>query len=269
MQSSTAVGDFNGDGVDDIAISGFNDLPELGVFFGPLRGNLDGMVPDMTLTTTRYAPYYPYYRTAVETLGDLDGDGSDELVLVAEWEQDDAGAAYVYRGPLRRGTHLLDTDAWTRIRWIHPRANTGRVAPVGDVNGDGRPDLVVQVGNASSDLEVPGQELEMAPLPDGVEVPPFEALDTGSSWSEPEGALMLFTEWRPGDMGPGDAALVIRGSRPGRSFGRGTFAVDDVDGDGMNDFVTTYFTRESTPQASEISVIRPCRDFGELVGPLP
>lgn len=82
---------------------------------------------------------------ALAGLGDVDGDGVPDLLIGAPgqcaagaW----AGTAYVVYGPVHGDLSLADADA--RINGAGAEELIGsNLAPAGDVNGDGRPDLLL------------------------------------------------------------------------------------------------------------------------------
>ena len=265
--SLAAVGDFNGDGAQDLAIAGSADIAAVSVFLGPIAGELDGRSPDMRFEVS-YLPSDPYFHLVPFAIGDQNGDGVDDLALSDPYADDPRGAVYIFLGPVVRGATVLDTEAWARIRWVHDGALTGqRVVPLGDVDGDGRSDLLVSA-NAMTALE-PAGAVPMAPLPPGVVIPepPDPPQDTGAGAPAvgPEGALMIFTHLSPGDLGPADAALVVKGSQPGTSIGSSVSYLNDVDGDGLADVMFGAINLEGPHREVRFHVLHPCRDFGVRV----
>ena len=88
--------------------------------------------------------------TAVATLGDLDGDGLDEVLVGAAgatWSDagvPQEGSVSLFLGSqLRAGGALRLSDAWTRV-WSSSGAEIGAgLLPMGDLDGDGVPELVI------------------------------------------------------------------------------------------------------------------------------
>lgn len=274
-----ATGDYNGDGIDDLvlnAIGGAGGVADINIWFGPIQGEIDGWAPDVQIHSTQHPANFPYLKLFPIHFGDIDGNGADDLIISAPNASDRLeylGATHIFLGPFRRGHHLADTDAWATIRWVHADARTGggAVRAVPDVNGDGRPDLLLTAPYSRSDLEPQGATVPRAPLPPGVELTvPGEggdSDDTGLARTGvgSEGAIMLFTDLRPGDLGPEDAAIVLKGSQPGAEI-HGIAAFDDLDGDGLGDVAILANELSSVP-THRVHILRPCWDWGERVGP--
>ncbi len=163
--SVAGAGDVNGDGFADIVFG----APGAADLLGP--GGTVGKVYVMYGAAARL-PLLPGFSTlgsvnygsmilghhgpsefgaSVSTAGDLNGDGFADIAIGAPSDDNfvaNGGFAYVYRGT---GTGIDSAQA--NILWSEagPLANTefGRqVVPAGDINGDGRPDLLV--GQTSS-----------------------------------------------------------------------------------------------------------------------
>ncbi|MEM8617489.1 MAG: hypothetical protein AAGF20_11220 [Pseudomonadota bacterium] len=159
----SAVGDFNGDGIDDFAISApvslsFNGsrVGDVFVIFGNSNGI--GNVDPYNLAAgegIRIAgtSIDSQFGSQMDSLGDINGDGIDDMIIGAfaddRINNDGAGKAYVIYGG-DRGTittldtgNLASTDGFS-ITGIQGGDRAGvSVAGIGDVNGDGLNDFAV------------------------------------------------------------------------------------------------------------------------------
>ena len=127
------IGDVNGDGVDDLAVG--SRYTGLGVYYGPVAGNYNDSAADVRILGR---PTEYYFAVAIEGVGDVDGDGSNDLVASAGVD-----GAYLVED-LTPGTRS-DVDSAAIFPGVFPDDITGRVV-VGELNGDGAPDLAM--GNA-------------------------------------------------------------------------------------------------------------------------
>ena len=140
--SVSSAGDVNGDGYADVVVgasgnnAGGTDAGRAYVYFGgPSADN----VADWILTGVAVSDNFGYSATEA---GDTNGDGYGDLIVGA-YANDaggiDAGRAYVFFGgpaPDSAPDLILTGEA--------PGDRFGvEVAPAGDVNGDGRPDVIV------------------------------------------------------------------------------------------------------------------------------
>jgi hypothetical protein len=133
--------DFDGDGVRDIVVGGNFDSSERpqGGLVWIFRGgrDLDG-TPDLVLHPPGKGAWFGGSLLAP---GDLDGDGEPDLAVGAEFANgfaEGAGAVFLFRcGP---GGSVRP---WHVLRGEYSGDSFGRSLAAADINGDGRPDLVV------------------------------------------------------------------------------------------------------------------------------
>lgn len=165
-RSVARIGDFNGDGLQDIILgaprtdnTGQADAGSAYVVYGT-EGKLASASFDLRFLGNLSAGFRLRGGAADDRLGqsvhgagDVNGDALDD-VIVGAYRADasgnnDAGAAYVFFGQMgavtsELGVGTLDGSQGFRLQSTQPGAHAGQhVRGVGDVNGDGRPDLVV------------------------------------------------------------------------------------------------------------------------------
>ncbi len=267
-------GDFNGDGVHDVMLyyAGVDGAGGIGVFLGPLSGTYDAASPDVSIvfTTGMIDGRYPMF-TAMRNVGDVDGDGSEDIVMTGvDYDSagiTDNGVALLYHGPFVRGDARTDLDADTTITWNHTYGQLGyRVARFGDMNGDGLPEFGVVAWGARRDLD-PLQLPQVFPV-----VVPDTAIDTDTPVRPPamalpigtaEGAIAVFSNPRSGALGPQDALFLVYGYEPAAVAGwLGVEDIGDQDGDGLADMAYVSIA----PRAGHhVNVLHPCSDFGTRV----
>ena len=225
--SAIAVGDYNGDSIDDLAISTPYELGTRSngrfhagvvyIFLGPLSntqertdagdvriiGSMDNELLGESLAS-----------------GDIDDDGFDDLVIGAPNSQAGSitrqGAVYILKGRSAWTSPIdLRTDQELRLLGAWPFDRAGSSLKCGDMDGDGMADLVVGADNA-----------------DGYERSTLEA-----------GAVYLMTgEHLSTKLGKNDISLkdganvTIYGDQMYQGLGGG-LELGDVDGDGSEDLV--------------------------------
>ncbi|MEV0255235.1 FG-GAP-like repeat-containing protein [Streptomyces sp. NPDC050732] len=121
---SVATGDFDGDGVTDLAAAN-NSMPELNIFRGPVSRT--GKAAALTGVDTSE-------ETGIDTdrivTGDVNGDAATDLLIMG---QEESGAGYRTRGVLYKGGTTLKPAG---------KVAGGYAATIADVNKDGYGDIV-------------------------------------------------------------------------------------------------------------------------------
>ncbi len=147
--------DLNGDGIADLVVAAVGDSTAgagagaVFVFFGRSQSfQLDGLSAaqaDVKLVGQKAGDAFG----SCICTGDVDGDGMDDLIVGAPKADvltaEDAGAVYVFRGPLAAGSVILAQAADVRLTGsiAAPGDEFGSFAALGDVTGDGQLDLLV------------------------------------------------------------------------------------------------------------------------------
>ena len=223
-QPALASGDFDGDGVSDLAIGArFADPPSAGTDAGSvylIRGasDLPGEVDlgaaeqDLVITGPHAGANFGFSTVAA----DLNGDGTDDLAVGAAFARTDdfdTGAVYVFFGPLPvDGSEIAAASADVVIGGESASGFFGDSLAAGDVNADGVRDLIV---GATFDR-------------------------SGRSGGVRGGGVYVFTGrsgW-PAQLSAGDADVSIFGEDDLDELGD-FVASGDVNGDGRDDIVAT------------------------------
>ncbi len=173
--SGLVAGDFDGDGFDEVVLASWYSTygATYSGYLHHYSGSADGLDPDalQILTSSNPTAHASFGNTMVSTL-DVDADGSPDLLVGARGASEGLayqGALYVFYG----GTSGLSTTA-DDVIWpdtAHEQQNFANwAAPIGDIDGDGKPELGVGAPLELEDGDYMGAvylyELDAAPAGD-------------------------------------------------------------------------------------------------------
>ncbi len=204
------VGDLDGDGTPDLAIGATRDDTtdtDAGIAF-VLHGPINA---DATIASRADAAFTGEAANdiagEVAWAGDVNGDGKSDLLVGAQWNNSNAGAAYVFFGPASTAGSLSTADIIYRGEAADDEA-TSSLSGVGDTDGDGLDDLAVAAkGSDSADVDA--------------------------------GAVYLLLGGDTGELSLGSAAAILTGEASGSDLGFGVSVsgAGDVNGDGYMDII--------------------------------
>ncbi len=208
------AGDLNGDGLAEVVVGAPGAAPA-GVESGQ-AWIFSGRVPEDATLSDAVATFSgdslrDRAGSAAHGGEDFDGDGLDDIVFGAWGDPTygaEAGSAYVLAGPV--AGDLGPDDALLEILGATAGDATGlSVALVGDMNGDGRSELLVGGPNVDQDNG--------------------NTFNTGAAW--------LFAGGSAGTVTTQDALARIEGAAEGDYLGQAVAPAGDVDGDGVADLL--------------------------------
>ena len=143
-EARVATGDIDGDGKDEVILG-----------LGPVSGNsgvpggwfeiLDDDESRLGWGRVSWSSYNSENGETWPACGDVDGDGVDEIVI--GFGSGGAGWFEVFE----YGSGTVSHKAWVRVRWSAYGTSDGEVRPAcGDVDSDGRDEIVVGLGSSGS-----------------------------------------------------------------------------------------------------------------------
>jgi len=213
LLSSSSMGDLDGDGYGDFLLSapsGPSGGGETYLFHGPIPAG-DSTAADADTTWLGEADGDMAFKLP-STPGDIDGDGTDDLVIGAIGEDtggEYAGAFYVIHGPSPAGSHSL-AEADVKVLGSAGVQAGLDVDIAGDLDGDGIDDILIGAKN-------------------------------GETAVHEDYAVFVWY----GPIGTDSTDLLSADGRlegpANTNFGHNTAPIGDTDGDGLDEFITCLY----------------------------
>lgn len=250
------AGDLDGDGLMDVLVNVTGDCQQGNVFtlYGGPRRTGTSEIRDLPGVLRERDACGDFGRAT--GVGDLDGDGFDDFVVAAP----DADASYLFYGSATRPAARRSEDDADAVLVTGLEDGIGPARAVGDVNGDGRADLLIGNAPDATTDEAPGT---WHLLLGGERLSGVVTLETRSTRFQAalaqglgdldgdgrdeigvtlnrtglDGYVFAGRAVWPSTLDPSDGALRITRSAEGASTA--LHPVGDVDGDGHADFAYT------------------------------
>jgi hypothetical protein len=188
------VGDWDGDGNDEVSVSApyadgalTTDAGAIYLFQGPTSGTISATTADYTFFGAASDDWLGLQYGARAALGDTDGDGTEDLTLVAQYAAAKKGEVYVVYGGIAAGTYDVGTDADATVTGESAGDYIGcAVADRVDYDGDGHADLVTgSFYNSSGATEGGATYVFLGPVKGAIAAADADAVWTGkaSDWA--------------------------------------------------------------------------------------
>lgn len=244
------IGDFNGDGIDDIAIGadGFNNYRgRVYIYFGGIETDMEA---DLILSGVEEYEHFGYNLAGV---GDINNDGFDDLLIGSYGKNNGEGEAYIFLGsenPDNEVDLILSPETT-----LENFATT--LSAAGDYNNDGFADFVIGAygfpngnNNGRAYLYFGGEELdnEADMYFDGVSENTKLAYCVSSAGDVNNDGISDLLIGRSSDSGKGNAYIYFGAETPdnvydvyfngeidGDKFGRFVSDLGDINNDGFDD----------------------------------
>jgi hypothetical protein len=234
-RSSGGIGDFNHDGIDDLAVGAPGGDGAVFVVYGQA-----GARPNLALGGLTTAQGFRIdggfnwtAGTSLAAAGDVNADGIDDLILGAPGANNFDGAAYVIygvagglAGPLDLTTPLTAAQGFAINGGAGFVFTGGAVAGVGDVNGDGIDDVAVSsYGPSSTHAGTVSVVYGMAGTRGAVSLPALTDAEGFTALGLATGARAGFSLAAAGDVNQDGFADIILGAAWDNSSAGGAYVI--------------------------------------------
>ena len=130
--------DLDGDGYDDLVAHTGTSIE---IYVGGSSKLADGQASSVSISDASQSSY-TYIDSTQSSVGDLNNDGTGDLVMGDYYAAANTGAVWTFYGPMSAGSYDV-TDSDSTITGVDTYGYLGRDNEIGDLSGDGIDDLLV------------------------------------------------------------------------------------------------------------------------------